>query len=234
MVRRTFQERFEYDYGKSASAEELYLAQPWVFTRFARLCPRPAYLLGHLRTFYTDLEMILNMFVAEYCRLKSCLRGTEPRDLEDEFDYFSIGDDYYCILLHLRAALCANDKAREPLVYEIAQDLLDTWDDPDRRAIVDELLSADLAAELDKRVGHTSEEGFWKARKAIARTETIFSRNSRYIRDRIGRNSKEVATPSPLGGKWSLTPSSSTINNQDAESSSSDGKVGFEKDPFCE
>jgi hypothetical protein len=45
---------------------------------------------------------------------------------------------------------------------------------PDRHAIVDELVASDLAAELEKRVGHASEFGFWQVRKEIARMATIF------------------------------------------------------------
>jgi hypothetical protein len=45
---------------------------------------------------------------------------------------------------------------------------------PDRHAIVDELVASDIAAELEKRVGHASEVGFWQVRKEIARMATIF------------------------------------------------------------
>ena len=215
----------------------------------------PAYLLGHLQAFYTNLEMTLDMFVAEYCKGKSSANGVGPPYFEDPFRYFNAGYDYPCFLLHLRAALRANDRSAEPLVYEIAQDVLDVLDNEDRRAIVDELLSADMATELEKRVGHTSEHGFWQVRKAIARTETIFSRNAQYLRDRLEHSDEEVAkptrsprrsrkgneatkrSPSPLGGRWSFTPPNSTFNNSDTENKervSSTKEGGFEKDSLCD
>ena len=255
MVRRTFQKRFEDAYGKNANAKELYLAEPWLFLRFARLSPRPAYLLGHLQTFYSNLEMSLDMFVAEYCKGKTSTNGMAPPYFEDPFRYFNAGYDYACFLLHLRAALRANDRSAEPLAYELAQDVLDILDNEDRRAIVNELLSADLATELDKRVGHTSEHGFWQVRKAIARNEMIFSRNAQYLRDRLEHSDEETSkpahsprrprkgndgtrrSPSPLGGRWSFTPPSSTFKDSDAENTgraSSAKEVEFKHDTFSE
>jgi hypothetical protein len=128
-------------------------------------------------------------------------------------------------------------------------------DDPDRRAIVDELLSADLATELDKRVFHTCEHGFWAVRKAIAHKEAVFSSHARYIRDRLEHSGEEAgetacshrqqpnigsgsaSSHSPLGGNWSLTPSSSTIPGPNAETKgllSSTAEAEFEEDPVCQ
>jgi hypothetical protein len=41
---------------------------------------------------------------------------------------------------------------------EIAQDILDVINEPSRKAIVEELLSEDVASELGKRVNHTSDQ----------------------------------------------------------------------------
>jgi hypothetical protein len=234
MVRRTFQRRFEDVFGKNANAKELYLADP-CFLRFARICPRPAYLLGHLQTFYTDLRTTLATFVAEYCKSKIFAHKMAPPTYEDPFPFFHVDYDYSCFFLHLRATLRAFDRSTEPLAYELAQDVLDILDNRHHLAIVDELLSADLATELDETVGHTSELGFWQVRKAIARTETIFSTNARYIRDRLEHRDEVAKEPcshcrprnvgigtgrssSPLGREWSFTPSSSTFNGPDTES----------------
>jgi hypothetical protein len=246
MVRRTFQKKFEDTYGKNANAKELYIAGSWVFLRFARLFARPAYLLGHLQTFYTGLETTLDMFVAEYCKGKTSTNGMAPPYFEDPFRYFNAGYDYACFLLHLRAALRANSRSAEPLAYELAQDVLDILDNEDRRTIVSELLSADLATELDKRVGQTSEHGFWQVRKTIARNEMIFSKNAQYLRDRLEHSEEEEVpkpagghrqarkgegagkrSPSPLGGRWSFTPPSSTFKHSDADNK--DKEVDFEK-----
>jgi hypothetical protein len=74
----------------------------------------------------------------------------------------------------------------------MAKDVLDILDNPDRQVIVDELLSANLANELEKRVSHTCELGFWQVRKAISRTETIFSNNFVYIRDLLKRRVEDA------------------------------------------
>jgi hypothetical protein len=229
MVRRTFRKEFEESFGKNANAKSIYLAAPAQFPRFARLFPRPAYLLGHLQAFYRNLGTTLDVFVAEYYDRGISGHRAEPEYFQDPFSYFIAGYDYASVLLYLRNALRVDDRSPKPLEYDIGQEFLDILDNPDRRAIVDELLSADLATELDKRVFHTCEHGFWAVRKAIACKEAIFSRHARYIRDRLEHSEEEAGgatwgqcqppnigssstnSPSPLGGDWSLTPSSSTI-----------------------
>jgi hypothetical protein len=51
----------------------------------------------------------------------------------------------------LRATLVSSDRSKELLAYEIARDVLDILKNPDHHAIVDELASSDLAAELEKK-----------------------------------------------------------------------------------
>lgn len=255
MVRRTFQKEFEESFGKNANAKAIYLAAPAQFPRFARLFPRPAYLLGHLQVFYRNLGTTLDVFVAEYYDGGISGHRAEPECVQDPFSYFIAGYDYAGVLLRLRNALRVDNRSPKPLEYDIGQEFLDILDNPDRRAIVDELLSADLATELDKRVFHTCEHGFWAVRKAIARKEAIFSSHARYIRNRLEHSEAEVGgatcsqcqqpnigsssinSPSPLGGDWSLTPSSSTIPGPNTETKgllSTTEEAEFEDDPMCQ
>jgi hypothetical protein len=255
MVRRTFQKEFEEYFGKNANVKSIYLAAPAQFLRFARLFPRPAYLLGHLQAFYRRLGTTLDVFVAEYYSGGISDHRAESKCLQDPFGYFIEGYDYASVLLYLRNALHVDDSSAKPLEYDIGQEFLDILDDPDRRAIVDELLSADLATELDKRVFHTCEHGFWAVRKAIAHKEAVFSSHARYIRDRLEHSEEEAgevacshrqqpnigsgsaSSHSPLGGNWSLTPSSSTIPGPNAETKgllSSTAEAEFEEDPVCQ
>jgi hypothetical protein len=255
MVRRTFQKEFEEYFGKNANAKSIYLAAPAQFPRFARLFPRPAYLLGHLQAFYRSLGTTLDVFVAEYYSGGISGHRAEPKCFQDPFSYFIEGYDYASVLLYLRNALRADDSSTKPLEYDIGQEFLDILDHPDRRAIVDELLSADLATELDKRVFHTCEHGFWVVRKAIAHKEAVFSSHARYVRKRLEHSEEEAgeaacshhqqsnigsssaSSLSPPGGDWSLTPSSSTIPGPNIETIgllSSTKEAEFEEDPVCQ
>src|SRR5271156_4477411 len=99
MVRRTFQKEFEESFGKNANAKSIYLAAPAQLPRFARLFPRPAYLLGRLQALYRNLGTTLDVFVAEYYH-----RGISEC-FQDPFSYFIAGYDYASVLLHLRNAL---------------------------------------------------------------------------------------------------------------------------------
>lgn len=92
------------------------------------------------------------------------------------------------------ATLLSSDSSKEPLAFEIARDVLDILENLDRHAIVDELVSRNIAAELQKRVGHTREFGFRKVRKEIARNETNFSNNFQYIRDLLQHGEEEAVT----------------------------------------
>jgi hypothetical protein len=255
MVRRTFQKEFGESFGKNVNAKSIYLAAPAQFPRFARLFPRPAYLLGHLQAFYRNIGTTLDVFVAEYYEGGIFGHRAELEYFQDPFSYFIEGYDYVSVLLHLRNALRVDDRSPKPLEYDIGQEFLDILDNPDRRAIVDELLSADLATELDKRVFHTCEHGFWVVRKAIARKEAIFSRHARYIRDRLGHSGEEAGEatysqcqqpnigsgsanlPSPLGDDWSFTPPSSTIPGPNTETKgllATTEEAEFVEDPMCQ
>jgi hypothetical protein len=107
------------------------------------------------------LGTTLDVFVAEYYDGGISGHRTEPECFQDPFNYFITGYDCASVLLRLRNALRIDDRSPNPLEYDVGQEFLDILDNPDRRAIVDELLSADLATELDKRVFHTCEHGFW-------------------------------------------------------------------------
>jgi len=144
-------------------------------------------------------------------------------------------------------ALGTHDRASNPLLYEIAQEILDILNNPDRQAIVDELLSPGLAAELNKRVSHPNGHGIWQARKAIAHLEATLSKHARYIRNRLECSDSEATrptcshdfrpmgdgeakrSPSPLATKGTCTPTTSTANDSEtanSEHSSVGIKVG--------
>lgn len=241
LVRRGFQKRFEDAFGRNANAKELYLADPCFF-RFARLFPRPAYLLVHLQVFYRDLRRALDIFVQEVCRSKISTMVMGPfSPPEDPFLFFHAGYDYCYGLLHLRAALVSSQRATESLVCEVAQDVIDNVYNADRRDIVNELLSADLATELDKRAGHTSELGFWQVRRVIAHTEAILSSNARHILDRLEYGDKKDVQKSyshcrkrdrrrfterplsPFAGDRSPTPASPTFDDPEPEEEEGEG-----------
>ena len=111
MVRRTFQKEFEESFGKNANAKSIYLAAPAQLPRFARLFPRPAYLLGHLQAFHRNLGTTLDVFVAEYYDRGISGHRAEPERFQDPFSYFIAGYDYASVLLHLPNALRVDNRS---------------------------------------------------------------------------------------------------------------------------
>jgi len=269
IMKRTWAERFERQYGKDANARAIYLAHPDQFLRFAKVFPRLAYLLEQLQSFYEDLGSIFDLFDAEFVsratrtsrgRCSSMLGAGNKGQViaNDPFEYFAPRFNYNNCFLHLRAALRACSRDTEPLLHEIAQDVLDIFDDVDRKAIMEDLLSAEVASRLMKHVPHTNTFGIWAVRSTLAREEATFARNAGYIRAQLShepemaRKDTPIATevtgdhvrqqednettinlPDPTGDDWTFTPSSSAIDGPEAratESAPSRGRVNFEED----
>jgi hypothetical protein len=78
---------------------------------------------------------------------------------------------------------------------------------------VDELLSSDLAAELEKRVGDTSEFGFWQVRKEIARSKTVFSNNFQYTWDLLQHGDEEAVRDTRTRRRTRDSDTSTTFND---------------------
>jgi len=97
-ARRTYDKHFEELYSNDVNPESLYKAQVSTFARFAKIYPRPAFLLEQLRLIYENLDISLDMFKLNYgiaCPENSWSQHTVRFKSLDAFGYFSSeGVDY--------------------------------------------------------------------------------------------------------------------------------------------
>ena len=187
-ARRTYDKHFEELYSNDVNPESLYKAQVSTFARFAKIYPRPAFLLEQLRLIYENLDISLDMFKLNYgitCPENSWSQHTVRFKSLDAFGYFSSeGVDYEhrSCLLHLRSALDNwNDGAFGSIFRELARNILQQARTPDRKSIMEELLSEETALELD-RVPVSKDAGIWVIRRDLALKEDMLAHSLQRIR----------------------------------------------------
>jgi hypothetical protein len=190
-ARRTYNKHFEELYSNDVNPESLYKAQVSTFARFAKIHPRIAFLLEQLRLIYENLDTSLDMFKLNYgiaSPENSWSQQTVRFKGLDPFGYFgSEGVDYEhrSCLLHLRSALDKwNDGAFGPIFRELAQDILHQARTPDRKSIMEELLSEETALELD-RVPVSKDAGIWITRRDLALKEDMLAHSLQRIKNSL-------------------------------------------------
>jgi hypothetical protein len=188
-ARRSYNKHFEELYSNDVNPESLYKAQVGTFARFAKIHPRIAFLLEQLRLIYENLDTSLDMFKLNYgiaSPESSWSQQTVRFKGLDPFGYFgSEGVDYEhrSCLLHLRSALDKwSDGAFGPIFRELAQDILHQARTPDRKSIMEELLSEETALELD-RVPISKDAGIWITRRDLAFKEDMLAHSLQRIKN---------------------------------------------------
>lgn len=195
-ARRTYDQRFEELYSKDVNPESLYKAQISTFARFAKIYPRAAFLLEQLRLIYENLDVSLDMFKLNYTTASPgnslSQQAVRFKGL-DPFAYFgSEGVDYEhrSCLLHLRSALDKwNEGTFGPIFRETARDILHHARTPDRKAIVEELLSEEIALDLE-RVPISKEGGIWVVRRELALKEDMLTHSLQRIKTSLDHHER--------------------------------------------
>jgi hypothetical protein len=195
-ARRTYDKHFEELYSNDVNPESIYKAQVNNFARFAKIHPRIAFLLEQLRLIYENLDTSLDMFKLNYgiaSPESSLSQKTVHFKGLDPFGYFnSEGVDYEhrSCLLHLRSALDKwNEGTFGPIFRETARDILHDARTPDRKAIMEELLSEDTALDLD-RVLVSKDAGIWVVRRDLAVKEDMLTHSLQRIKHSLDHHEK--------------------------------------------
>ena len=210
------QKRFRDTYGEGSDPKALYIAQP-VWTRFSACFPRVAFLLDNLNWIYSVLDVTLVQFRNAYVLHGDA--GPEGYRLVaphikniDPFEYFSgymNEDEQRSCLLHLRWALHRSRGSHfEFLFRECANDILDSAKIDDRKSIVEELMSSELA-EVIGSIPIDMDKGIWAVRRQISWREAMIDDALKRVRSALDTPAV-VSTPQRYYGPESLP--SPTVN----------------------
>ncbi len=199
--RAKHERKFRDGYGENADAKALYIAQP-IWTRFAHLFPRIAFLLDSLFEIYNTIDASLATFRTAYVEHGDFGRGSEtlpfPRPAaSDPFDFFNNyynEDDERSFLLHLRWALYrSKGKQQEYLFRECAFDLLDCVRSEDRTMIVDELLSASTTDRLKELPFPVQLNiGVWVVRRTVVSRQKMLNDALSRVREALDSKAPKV------------------------------------------
>ena len=199
--RAKHERKFRDGYGDNADAKSLYIAQP-IWTRFAPLFPRIAFLLDSLFEIYNTIDTSLAAFRTAYVEHGGFGRGPDtlpfPRPpASDPFDFFNNyynEDDERSFLLHLRWALYrSKGKEQEYLFRECAFDLLDCVRSEDRTMIVDELLSATTTDRLKELPFPVQlNVGVWVSRKTVVSRQKMLNDALSRVREALNSKAPKV------------------------------------------
>lgn len=195
-ARRTYDQHFEELYSNDVNPESLYRAQINTFTRFAKIHPRVAFLLEQLRLIYENLDVSLDMFKLNYTTASPenslSQQAVRFKGL-DPFGYFgseAVDYEHRSCLVHLRSALDKwNEGAFGPIFREMARDILHHARTPDRKAIVEELLSEETALDLE-RVPISKDGGIWVVRRELALKEDMLTHSLQRIKHSLDHHEK--------------------------------------------
>ena len=186
---------FHESYGEAANPRDLYRLQH-IWMRFAPIWPRITFLLESLVDILWDFDNSLSRFLNLYARLtddhSANMSFNRPLDPFDYFEHISINEDHVNRLILLRRELRKRQTDPDLFYYrQHARALLQEGRDPERKSIVDELLSADIA-EIVSEVPAERYSGFWNVRRRIASRERTMNAELKGLQDDLEKTDSQL------------------------------------------